>query len=156
MTSILLPTLFPELNEVDAANSPFHQLGGYSSRAEFKAAKEAPASERRLMSPHFRDCFAWEVILPLLPLRLVVPEHLPAWQSRQVLSHYQWLPPDDIQSPADLAKLDDFDLLLRFDIKLPADWLQLSRAGEQAPLVKQVFLNRQKTIQPALKLKGHE
>jgi len=113
MTSLLLPTLFPELNLLEAANSPFHHLSFFVSRPEFNAARALPASERRLLSQEFQACFTWEAIRPTLPLRLVVPEGVPAWPSRRALSHYRWLPPDDIQSPQDLAKLDDFDLLLR-------------------------------------------
>ena len=114
MISRLLPTLFPQLDEVEAANSPFHQLSGFTSRTEINEARALPACERRQMNQSFQACFCWEAILPHLPLRLVVPEGVPAWQSRYTLSHYQWLPPDDVQSPADLDKLDDFDLLLRF------------------------------------------
>ena len=113
MTSILLPALFPQLDEVEAAHSPFHQLCGFTSRPAFNAARDVPASARRLMCQTFQTCCNWETLLPLLPLRLVVPEGVPVWRPRRTLSHYQWLPPDDIQSPEDLAKLDDFDLLLR-------------------------------------------
>lgn len=113
MTSLLLPTLFPQLDATTAASGHFHQLSGFTSRAEFTAARSVPAHERRLMNQHFQACFTWEAIRPLLPICLVVPEGVPAWQSRRTRSHYQWLPPDDIRSPADLAQLDDFDLMLR-------------------------------------------
>jgi hypothetical protein len=46
-------------------------------------------------------------------LQLVLAEQAPAWQPRRCRSHYQWLPPDDIHTAADLAGLDDFDLSLR-------------------------------------------
>lgn len=112
MNSMLLPTLFPEVDEAEAAASAFHHLSGFTSRSEFNGARSVSAHERRLMSPTFRACFNWEAMLPRLPLHLVVPEWVPAWQSRRTLSYYQWLPPDDIQSCDDLAKLDDFDLIL--------------------------------------------
>lgn len=113
MSSSLLPALFPELDLLKAAASPFHHLNSFVSRPEFKAARALPASQRRLLSPEFRASFTWEAMRPTLPICLVVPEGVPAWQSRHALSHYQWLPPDDIQSPPEVAKLDDFDLLLR-------------------------------------------
>ena len=77
MISTLLPSFLPDLDEVEAANSPFHQLSGFTSRTEFNQARALPASERRQMNRSFRDCFTWETILPLLPLRLVVPEEVP-------------------------------------------------------------------------------
>jgi hypothetical protein len=113
MTSILIPTLFPELNQAEAANSPFHTLTGLSSRPAFKLARPLPAHERRLLTEHFQECFTWEAIRHHLPLRLVVPDAVPPWQPRRCRSYYQWLPPHDIHSADDLAGLDDFDLILR-------------------------------------------
>lgn len=113
MTSMLLSALFPQLDEVAAANSPFHQLSGFTSRPEFNAARSVPAGQRRLLCQSVQACFTWETILPHLPLCLVAPEGVPAWRPRRTRSSYQWRPPDDVQSPEDLARLDDFDLVVR-------------------------------------------
>lgn len=93
-------------------DSPFHRLVGLS-RADLAATRDLPAAERRLLTEHFVETFQWEAIRPFLPLRLVVPTDVPPWQPRRCRSHYVWIPPDDIQSTADLAGLDDFDLVLR-------------------------------------------
>jgi hypothetical protein len=113
MSSILIPTLFPQLNQSEAVKSSFHDLTGFSSRSAFKAARSLPADERRLMTEHFQECFTWQAIRPHLPFRLLVPDAVPPWRSRRCRSYYRWLPPDDIQSADDLAGLDDFDLMLR-------------------------------------------
>lgn len=117
MSSILIPILFPALGQTEAAapreHPPFHSLTGFSSRQAFTSTRSVSASERRLMTQHFQECFTWETIRPHLPLRLVVLEPVPPWQPRRCRSYYQWLPPDDIQSSDDLAGLDDFDLILR-------------------------------------------
>ena len=113
MSSILIPTLFPELSQTEAANSSIHHLTGFSSRTAFKSARALPADERRLLTAHFQECFTWEAIRPQLPFRLVVPDSVPPWQPRRCRSYYRWLPPDDIHSADDLAGLDDFDLVLR-------------------------------------------
>jgi hypothetical protein len=111
MSASLIPALAdtPGLNPAD---SPFHRLSSLT-RAELAATRDLPAAERRLLTEHFVETFQWEAIRPLLPLRLVVPPEVPAWQPRRCRSHYRWLPVDDVQSADDLRGLDDFDLVLR-------------------------------------------
>lgn len=99
----------PPLN---ALSSPFHTLTSLS-RAELESTRDISAAERRLLTPHFVDVFRWEAVHQLLPLQLEFPPNAPLWSARMCRSHYTWLPPDDIQSAVDLARLDDFDLVLR-------------------------------------------
>jgi hypothetical protein len=93
-------------------DSPFHQLVGLS-RQELADSRGLEAAERRQLTQHFVVTFEWSAVRPWLPLRLVVPSDVPAWQARQCRSHYVWLPPEDTLTADDLAGLDDFDLLLR-------------------------------------------
>ncbi len=92
--------------------SPFQCLAPLS-RPELLATRDLPAAERRLLVPHFVSLFQWSAIRPLLPFPLAVPPGVPPWRPRRCRSHYLWLPPDDLQSAADLPGLDDFDLVLR-------------------------------------------
>jgi hypothetical protein len=71
-------------------------------RSQLTATRQIPAAQRRLLTEHFVTTFRWRSIRPLLPLRLVIPPHLPAWQPRRCRSHYVWLPPDDVPSLDDL------------------------------------------------------
>ncbi len=94
------------------ADSPFHRLTSLT-RADLVANRDLPAAGRRLLSAHFVSTFQWETIRPLLPLQLVLPPDIPPWEARRCRSHYVWLPSDDIHSAADLADMDNFDLVLR-------------------------------------------
>lgn len=111
MSIILIPTM-EETGAPDVPESPFHQLGGLS-RAQLAATRDVPAADRRLLIEDFVTAFQWETILPLLPLRLVVPADVRPWRARLCRSRYLWLPPDDMQSAADLTGLDAFDLVIR-------------------------------------------
>jgi hypothetical protein len=71
MTTILLPALSeecalfltPEQSELPCVpDSPFHNLVGLS-RTELAASRELEAAERRLLTKHFVDTFAWSSIL---------------------------------------------------------------------------------------------
>lgn len=93
-------------------DSPFHRLVGLS-RAELSDTRELPAAQRRPLTEHFVSAFQWSTVRPQLPFRLPVPGEVPAWRPRLCRSDYIWLPPDDIHSAADLAGLDDFDLVVR-------------------------------------------
>ncbi len=93
------------------ADSPFHRLTSLT-RADLVATRDLPAAERYLLSAHFVGTFQWEAIRPLLPLQLVLTPDIPPWEARRCRYHYIWLPPDDIHSAADLAGLDNFDLIL--------------------------------------------
>jgi hypothetical protein len=96
-------------------DSPFQRLVGLS-RVDLAASREVSAAERRLLTQHFVATFQWTAVRPLLPFRLAVPASVPPWQSRLCRSFYTWLPPDGAlsgESAADLAGLDDFDLILR-------------------------------------------
>jgi hypothetical protein len=93
-------------------DSPFQALRGLT-RADLAETRDLPAAERRQATEHFCATFAWDTIRPHLPFRLAVPEEVPKWLPRLCRSHYQWLPPDDIQSAEDLRGRDDFDLVLR-------------------------------------------
>lgn len=106
------------LTETIVGESPFHNLKGLSRQELVQArAAETPAARLRGLTANFQEFFGWEQIRTCLPLRLHVPDSVPAWRPRMCRSYYQWLPPDDIQSAADLAGLDDFDLILRlFDV----------------------------------------
>jgi hypothetical protein len=121
MTTILLPALSeecalfltPEQSELPCVpDSPFHNLVGLS-RTELAASRELEAAERRLLTKHFVDTFAWSTVRPLLPLHLVVPADVPPWRGRRCRSAYRWLPPEESLTAHDLEGLDDFDLVLR-------------------------------------------
>ena len=75
--------------------------------------RELPAAERRLLVPDFVKLFRWEAIRPLLPIKLPTPGHPPAWDDRLCRSYYRWLPPEDMQSNAELVGWDAFDMMLR-------------------------------------------
>lgn len=94
------------------ADSPFHHLTSLS-RAQLAATRGLEAAERRLLNPDFVRTMQWTSVRPLLPLRLAVPPSVPPWRPRLCRSYYQWLPPEPELCAADLAGLDDFDLLLR-------------------------------------------
>jgi hypothetical protein len=117
MTTILLPALSeecalfltPEQSELPCVpDSPFHNLVGLS-RTELAASRELEAAERRLLTKHFVDTFAWSAVRPLLPLHLVVPADVPPWRGRRCRSAYRWLPPEESLTAHDLEGLDDFD-----------------------------------------------
>jgi hypothetical protein len=110
MNIVLIPSMEPP--ETELSGSPFSRLGRLL-RSELMATRDVPAAERRLLSAHFVELFSWEAIRPQLPLRLEFPTQVRSWRSRFCRSRYTWLPPDDIQSAADLEGLDDFDLVLR-------------------------------------------
>jgi len=114
MASLRIPA--PQAGQILTAtalpDSPFHRLVGLS-RAQLAATRDVPAAQRRLLTEHFVSAFHWDTLRPQLPLRLALPAEAPVWQPRRCRSHYIWLPPDDIHSAADLAGLDDFDLVLR-------------------------------------------
>jgi hypothetical protein len=111
MSSVLVPALM-QLAPLQPEDGPFQRLTGLS-RSELAATRNLEAAKRRLLVEHFVTTFQWDAIRPLLPLRLVVPPEVPAWAARRCRSHYDWLPPDDLQAPRDLEGLDDFDLVLR-------------------------------------------
>ncbi len=111
MSSLLIPASTDTLSLI-AADSPFHRLTPLP-RSQLGVTREIPAAERRLLVEHFVSTFRWRSIRPLLPLRLVVPPHVPAWRPRRSRSCYVWLPPDANGTVEDLAGLDDFDLVLR-------------------------------------------
>jgi len=125
MSSLWIPAPCPSQvsTATDLPDSPFHNLVGLT-RSELRDSRDTPAAERRLRTPCFRETFCWQAIRPLLPLPLLIaptqPEpgsdqsaSVPVWQPRYCRSHYQWLPPAEIQSAQDLQGLDDFDLALR-------------------------------------------
>jgi len=111
MSTVLIPAV-EGLCPDQVADSPFHRLTSLS-RQNLAATRHLPAHERRLLTEHFRDTFQWEVVRPLLPLRLVALPDAPPWEPRRCRSFYIWLPPDDIRSADDWNGLDDFDLVLR-------------------------------------------
>lgn len=111
MSLILIPTT-AVVKSIVISNSPFAQLETMS-RAELAATREIPAAERRLLLPNFVQIFRWQSIRPLLPLQLPTPGEASVWRARGCRSYYRWLLPDDVQSEADLAGLDHFDLMLR-------------------------------------------
>ena len=106
-----LVTVTPVIPAVVVSDSPFTGLQSFS-RSELADTRELVATERRLLIPNFVELFRWEAMLPLLPLKLPTPGSHPAWKGRWCRSFYQWLPPDEHTS-ADLAGLDEFDLMLR-------------------------------------------
>ena len=120
MSAFLIPALSPEKALLLAPNqtglpyvpnSPFHNLLGLS-RTEMAASRELGAAERRQLTTHFVDTFQWSSVVPMLPLRLVVPAAVSSWRPRLCRSYYRWLPPEEPLA-ADLQGLDDFDLVLR-------------------------------------------
>jgi hypothetical protein len=114
MASLLVPAPHDTqiLTVSSLPDSSFQRLVGLS-RAEMAETRELPAAQRRLLTEHFVSVCHWETVRPQLPLRLPIPAQVPAWQPRRCRSQYVWLPPDDIHAAADLAPLDDFDLVLR-------------------------------------------
>ena len=110
MSILILPHSKPLVPQ--AQDSPFQPLRGLS-RAELADTRSQPAHERRLLVQGFVDCFCWDRIRQQLPLQPLLTAGVAEWQPRRCRSHYQWLPPDDIQSAADFEGLDDFDLILR-------------------------------------------
>ena len=113
MSLVLVPSLEPP-EPLDLSESPFQRLGS-PARSELAARRDTPAAERRLLSAPFREAFRWESLRSHLPLRLEYPSQVRPWQARCCRSYYVWRPPEDTlcESSADLAKLDDFDLVLR-------------------------------------------
>jgi len=110
MNKLLIPAV-PLAASVRMPDSPFHQLQS-PRRSELVENRSIPAAERRLLIPNFIALFRWEAIRPLLPLQLPAPGNPPPWQGRTCRSHYQWLPPDQLRSSADLSGMDPFDLCL--------------------------------------------
>ena len=93
--------------EAQQPHSPFFKLQGLADPA---AAKGHTAAQCRQLSEEIRSLFAWEHMVTLLPIPLVVPEGTPAWPGRRSRSHYQWLSPEEA---LDFQHLDSFDLFLR-------------------------------------------
>ncbi len=114
MASLLVPapTAAQILTASTLSDSPFQRLVGLR-RTQLADTRQMPAEERRLLTEHFVDACQWDTIRPHLPLRLPIPAGVRVWQPRLCRSHYFWLPPEDVHSAADLAGLDDFDLVLR-------------------------------------------
>jgi hypothetical protein len=110
MTSLLVAPAFPVPADLEAAS--FHRLEPLS-RAQLLVTRALPAAERRLLVPGFVETFHWGAIRPLLPFPLQIPAGVPPWTPRRCRSCYRWLPPDDVHSAADLAGLDDWDLIIR-------------------------------------------
>jgi hypothetical protein len=109
--SVLIPTA-EDCGPLVVPQSPFHHLTTFS-RSELAHTRAIPAEDRRLLTEHFVRTFQWETVRPHLPIRLELPSGVQPWKSRVCRSHYQWFPPDDIQSADDLIGLDNFDLVLR-------------------------------------------
>jgi hypothetical protein len=110
MSIVLIPSM-ENTAPLNVPESPFHRLTTLP-RSELASTRNVPAAERRLLTEHFVSTFQWETH-PLLPLHLETVPDVRPWRSRICRSHYAWLPPDDIQSAADLEGMDDFDLLIR-------------------------------------------
>lgn len=118
-----------------AGAGPFGHLVGLT-RPQLVATRDLAAAERRLLTTHFRQCFHWQAIRPLLPFSLVVPAGIPTPSPRRCRSHYLWLPPDDMAAADDLIGLDDFDLLLRlFDFSAWRPILSQRLASQFGPPV---------------------
>jgi hypothetical protein len=114
MNKLLIPAACV-VPSIAIPDSPFHQLHS-PTRSELVENRSLPAAERRLLIPNFVELFRFEAIRPLLPLQLPTPGDPPAWQGRTCRSFYQWLPAEVLQSSADLAGMDPFDLcFLLFD-----------------------------------------
>lgn len=111
MSSLLVPAT-PITASVSVPDSPFRSLPHFS-RSELAQTRSLAAAERRLLLPNFVELFRWEAIRPLLPLQLPTPGDPPPWSERRCRSYYRWLPPDELQTSADLVGLDEFDLSLR-------------------------------------------
>ncbi len=111
MSRALVPAT-PLIPSVTLPDSPFIRLQSFS-RSELAETRKIDAAKRRLLIPNFVELFRWEAIRPLLPLKLPTPGNPPAWNGRLCRSFYRWLPPDDLQTSADLVGLDEFDLGLR-------------------------------------------
>jgi len=109
--SVLIPT-YEDPGPLVVPGSPFHHLTTFS-RSELAHTRDIPAEDRRLLTEHFVRTFQWETVRPHLPIRLELPPGVRPWKARVCRSHYQWFPPDDIQSADDLTGLDNFDLVLR-------------------------------------------
>lgn len=124
MSSLLVPAT-PVIAPVAVPDSPFRGLQSFS-RSELVETRKIDAAERRLLIPNFVELFRWEAIRPLLPLKLPTPGNPPAWGGRLCRSFYQWLPPDDLPTSADLVGLDEFGLVLRlFDFSPWRPWFVL-------------------------------
>jgi hypothetical protein len=111
MNPIRVPAT-PLTASVSILDSPFGGLQPLS-RTTLAETRRLPAAQRRRLLPNFVELFRWEAIRPLLPLQLPTPGDPPAWNGRLCRSYYRWLPPDDLPTGADLAGLDEFDLVLR-------------------------------------------
>lgn len=111
MSQVIIPLTAVQVAPPLALTSFQHLVG--LSRSELKATRTLPAAPRRLLTTHFQESFNWATIRRLLPLPLITPADVPVLPPRRYRSHYQWLPPDDIQTRADLDGLDDFDLIVR-------------------------------------------
>ena len=109
--STLIPT-YEDLGPLAVPQSPFHGLTTFS-QSELANTRDVAAEDRRLLTEHFVDTFQWETVRPHLPIQLELPPGVRPWRSRLCRSHYQWLPPDDVLSAADMVGLDNFDLVLR-------------------------------------------
>lgn len=110
-THTLIPTM-EQPTPLVLPDSPFQALPT-PSRAELVATREIAAAERRALLPTFVQTFAWEAVRPLLPLRLEGPPTVRVWRARTCRSHYVWLPPEDLSTPAAWQGLDNFDVVLR-------------------------------------------
>lgn len=111
MSQIVIPLTAVQVAPPLAWTSFDHLVG--LSRSELQVTRTLPAAPRRLLTAHFQESLNWAAIRPLLPLPLITPTDVPLLPPRHYRSHYQWLPPDDIQTASDLEGLDDFDLILR-------------------------------------------
>ncbi len=97
-------------SQAQQPHSPFLGLQGLANP---EADNGHAAARCRQLAEDIRHLFHWEHIATVLPIPVVTPEETPSWPGRHCRSHYQWLPPDDLQTEADFQHLDPFDLLLR-------------------------------------------
>ena len=97
-------------SQAQQPHSPFLGLQGLANP---EADNGHAAARCRQLAEDIRHLFHWEHIATVLPIRVVTPEETPSWPGRHCRSHYQWLPPDDLQTEADFQHLDPFDLILR-------------------------------------------
>ena len=117
--------------QAQAEDSPFFDLRGLAGP---EADKDHTAAYCRQRAEDIRRLFSWEHIVTRLPIPLVVPEGTPTWPGRCCRSHYQWLPPDDLQTPSDFQHLDPFDLILRlFDFSAWRPLLGQRFCGRMGP-----------------------